>query len=125
MITSGFTHIIGLRYETSPSELSSILDEIRNLLAHDLPPASREGLRVRLLGFGRSGFEVEVFAYIFARDWSDFLEIQESLLLHIMELVQAKGAHIARPSQTIYLAQSAEAGATEMGPLRKAVPSGG
>jgi MscS family membrane protein len=120
-----FHHLIGLRYETTLSELSSILEGTRDLLSHDLRVVGRDWLRVRLLGFKQSGFEIEVFAYLSARDWPHFLEVQEDLLLQIMELVQAKGARIA-PSQTLYLAHTAEPGSTQMEtePFRRAAPTG-
>lgn len=115
-----FHHVIALRYETTLSELSSILDAIRNLLSSDLRIVGRDWLRVRLLGFRPSGLEIEVFAYIAANDWPHFLEAQENLLLQIMALIQDNGARIA-PSQTVYLAQT---GSMETQALRKAAPTG-
>jgi MscS family membrane protein len=53
---------------------------------------------------GTSSLDIEIFAYLFARDWNHFLEIQEGLLLHVMEIIQQAGAEIAFPSQTTYLA---------------------
>ena len=38
-------------------------------------------VRVRFLRFGPSSLDVEVFAYVLAQDWSQFLEIQEELQL--------------------------------------------
>lgn len=87
-----FHHMIGLRYETTLPELSSVLSEIRDLLTSDVRVAGRDWLRVRLLGFRQSGFEIEMFAYGSARDWPHFLEVQEELLLKIMALAHARGA---------------------------------
>jgi MscS family membrane protein len=64
---------------------------------------------VRFITFGASSLDVEIFAYIFARDWPQFLEIQQELLLDIMENVQRAGASMALPSQTVYLARSSKA----------------
>jgi MscS family membrane protein len=47
---------------------------------------------------------VEVFAYVSAHDWSNFLEIQEELLFGIIEIVHIAGTGIAFPSQTLYVA---------------------
>jgi MscS family membrane protein len=47
---------------------------------------------------------VEAFAYVRAGDWSQFLEIQEGLLLRIMVCIEAAGVQIALPSQAIFVA---------------------
>jgi MscS family membrane protein len=49
---------------------------------------------------------VEVFAYLLARDWNHFLEIQEGLLFAITGIVAAAGTEIAFPSQTMYVANT-------------------
>jgi len=98
-----FHPIIGLRYETTPTQLRSILSGIRALLGQhpNLEPAS---VRVRFLRLGTYSFDVEVFAYAFAHDWSNFLEIQEEILFAIIEIVQKAGTALAFPSQNLYLA---------------------
>jgi MscS family membrane protein len=68
------------------------------------PSLDHYSVRVRLLGFGTSSFDVEVFAYVYARDWEQFLEVQEGLLLSIMRIVEQTGTQIALPSQVIYVA---------------------
>ena len=45
-------------------------------------------------------------AYVVAKDWPHFLEIQEELLLGIMEIVEQAGTAIALPSQTLHLAEA-------------------
>ena len=98
-----FHPIIGLRYETTPSQLRSILSGIRALLGQhpNLEPAS---VRVRFIRLGTYSFDVEAFAYAFAHDWSNFLEIQEELLFAIIDIVQKTGTALAFPSQNLYLA---------------------
>jgi MscS family membrane protein len=95
-----------LRYGITSQQLNAVLDGIRKLL--DRSPAVESGsLRVRLLNLAPSFMEIEVFAYIHARDWPGFLEIQEGLLLGMMECIESAGAEIALPSQTIFLASGA------------------
>jgi MscS family membrane protein len=94
--------MLSLRYETTAGQMRSVLESIRNLLlAH--PRVECDSIRVRFLRFNSSSLDVEVFAYISAVDFSDFLEIQEKLLLRIMDAVQAAGTRMAFPSQTTYL----------------------
>ena len=97
-----FRHYVGLRYETTPAQIRAIVDAIqRELREHQAVEAATN--RVRFLRLGASSLDVEVFAYIFARDWDRFLEIQEELLLRIMEIVAQAGTSIALPSQTLQL----------------------
>ncbi len=94
---------IGLRYETTEQMIRSIVEGISSLLAEH-PHVERTSARVRFLRFGASSIDIEVFGYVFARDWPQFLEVQQELLLRIMTIVESAGAQIAFPSQTMYLA---------------------
>jgi len=98
-------HFLGLRCETTPRQLRAVVAGItRQLSAH--PAVDRESARARFLRFGPSSLDVEVVAYLTARDWSHFLEIQEGLLIGMMEIVEQAGTAIAIPSQTLHLADA-------------------
>ena len=100
-----FHHIVGLRYETTPRQMRAVVSGIvRRLESH--PAVDRESVRARFLRFGPSSLDIEVFAYVVAKDWPHFLEIQEDLLLGIMEIVEEAGTVIALPSQTLHLAEA-------------------
>jgi MscS family membrane protein len=97
-----FHPTLGLRYETTPEQLRYVLVEVRKLLyAH--PKVSAEPARVRFLGFGSSSLDLEVFAYVLARDFDEYLEVSEDLNLRIMDVVAAAGTGFAFPSQTLYV----------------------
>jgi len=98
-----FHPILSLRYGTTSVQMNAVLAGIRSLLEETrlVEPAS---VRVRFLSFGPSSLDVEIFAYIFARDWNQFLEIQEELLLRTMECVESAGVQIALPSRIIFMA---------------------
>ncbi len=97
-----FHPVVGLRYETTSEQMRLVLDGIRQMLARqsEIDGAS---IRVRFLRLAASSLDVETFAYVYARDWPHFLEIQEGLLLKITEIVTAAGTGIAFPSQTMYV----------------------
>jgi MscS family membrane protein len=105
-----FHPILTLRYGTTSSQMQTVLDDIRSLLkeSRHLDPASA---RVRFLRFGPSSLDVEVFAYVLARDWNQFLEIQEGLLLRIIDFIESIGVQFALPLQTIVAAASISNGA--------------
>ena len=98
-----FHPIIGLRYETTADQLRLVIADTTKALK-DLSYVDSGSVRVRLLRFASFSLDVEVFAYLAARDWNQFLERQEDLLLKIMDIVQKAKTEIAFPSQTMYLA---------------------
>jgi len=98
-----FHPAVGLVYETAPSQLRTVLDGIRKML-DEHPRIDRQSVRVRFLNLGAFSLDVDVFAYVFARDWNHFLEIQEEFLFGITDIVAKAGTQIAFPSQTMYVA---------------------
>jgi MscS family membrane protein len=58
---------------------------------------------VRFISLASHSLDLEIFAYIRANDYFDFLEVQEDLLLRAMDIVEASGSGFAFPSQTLYL----------------------
>lgn len=98
-----FHPLIGLRYETSPAQLRLIINGIHELLVeHSCVDAS--SVRVNFLRLSAFSLDVDIFSYVFAGDWTEFLRIQEELLLSVIEIVHQAGAEVAFPSHTTYLA---------------------
>ena len=97
-----FHPIIGLRYETMPAQLHSVLSGLRELLRTN-PSVDWTSVRVRFIRLGSFSLDVEVFAYVSAADWAGFLEIQEQMLFSIIDIVHKAGASLAFPSQSLYL----------------------
>ena len=101
-----FRHTLDLRYETTPDQLRYFVIAAREfLMSHDRVMETEVPTRVKVLGFGASSIMVEVFAYVDAETFSEFYELQESLLLALMDLVEETGSGFAFPSQTTYLAR--------------------
>lgn len=99
-----FTTIFNFRYETTEDQLRFLLVELRKILyAH--PKVFPEPARVRFIEFGSASLNVEIFAYLNAVSYEDFLEIREDLLLRMMEKVESSGTGFAFPSQTLYFAK--------------------
>jgi MscS family membrane protein len=103
-----FHPVLGLRYETTASQLRAIVDGIRRLLVEHAS-VDRESVRVRFLRLGAFSLDVDIFAYVVARDWNHFLEIQEQLLFSVTDVVNDAGTAIAFPSQTMYVTNAAAA----------------
>src|SRR4029077_13590298 len=98
-----FHPILPLRYGTTSPQMHMVLDSIRSLLKGSRHAESNT-VRVRFLRFGLSSLDVGVFAYILARDWNEFLEIQEKLLLRILECIESNGVQIPILPQTLLAA---------------------
>ena len=99
-----FHPVLGLRYETTPDQIRYVLIKIREfLLSH--PSVDSNTVRVKFIKFGASSLDIEVFAYIYAKDYSKFLDVQEDIMLHIMEIIDESGSGFAFPSQTLYMAK--------------------
>ena len=98
-----FHPVMGLRYETTPVQLRSIITGVRKLLTEHSSIAS-SSVRVRFLRLSAFALDLEICAYVIARDWDSFISIQEELLLNVMNILKEAGTGIAFPSQTLYLA---------------------
>jgi MscS family membrane protein len=97
-----FHTILSLCYGTTSLQMHAVLEGFRSLLTESGHMESNP-VHVRFLRFGPSSLDVEIFAHVVARDWNQFLEIQETLLLRIMECIESAGVQIALPSQAIFL----------------------
>jgi MscS family membrane protein len=96
-----FNNTIGLRGDSTRDQLLFCLAEIRKLLyAH--PKIEAETARIRLVGFGESSFDLEIFCYIKTTDSAEFIAIREDVLLRIMGIVESSGTSFANPSRTVY-----------------------
>lgn len=93
-----------LRFETTPDQIRFLLVELRSILyAH--PKVSPDPARIRFVEIGADSLNLEVFAYVTAIDFDQFLEVQEDLYLRLMDVIAASGTGFAFPSQTVYLAK--------------------
>ena len=71
-----------------------MVDGIRRLLENH-PSVQRESVRVRFVRLGEYSLDIDVFAYVSALDWNHFLEVQETLLFGVTEVVEAAGTGLA------------------------------
>ncbi|MFD2516636.1 mechanosensitive ion channel family protein [Salinimicrobium flavum] len=96
--------ILGLRYETTPDQIRFLLVELRAVL-YKHPKVASDSARVRFIKLNSDSIDLEVFSYILASNYDEFLEVQEDLLLRMMDIVNESGTGFAFPSQTLYFAK--------------------
>lgn len=92
-----FKTVLPLSEDTTTVQMKGILDDIQALLSQH--PKVLPEPRVRFIGFGDYSEDVEIFAYLDCVDQTDFLTIQEELLMRIEEIIIAAGSGFALPSQ--------------------------
>jgi len=100
-----FHHTVGLTYATTVRQLRELRNAFERLLLEH-PSVDAPSVRVRFIRLGAYSLDVELFAYFRAADYESFLSLQGDLLLKVMELVEAAGAEIAFPSQTLHVANT-------------------
>jgi len=113
--------IFALCYGTASPQMCTVIEGIRSLLQEN-QQVERDSVRVRFIRFGLSSLDVEVSAYVLARDWDEFLELQGRIFLRMMECIESAGVQIALPSQTIFMAANSQSVDTGTEKLLKAPP---
>jgi len=102
-----FHPTVGLAYETTSAQMRQVLEGIRGLMVAD-PRVETEGSRARFARLGPSSLDVDVFGYVRAESYAEFLGVQEELLLRILEIVERAGTSIAFPTQTVLVRAAGE-----------------
>ncbi|MCR9087433.1 MAG: mechanosensitive ion channel family protein [Rhodobacteraceae bacterium] len=95
---------VGLRYETTPDQLRTLLTRIRTLFIEH-PDVDSKTVRVRFSGYGDSALEVNFRIYVMTTDWETFVAIREEMFLSILDIVSDCGTEFAFSSQTLYLSR--------------------
>ena len=111
--------VIQLSRETTAAQLRAVLAEIVRILAAQ-EKVEPEDARVRLIGFGASSLDLELFAYIQTPDTPEFLAIREDILFQIMNAIESCGTRLAFPAQTLFVADKGNS--LPRPPQRRALP---
>jgi MscS family membrane protein len=87
-----FKHLVRLSGDSSRAQVEWLLAALRRRIAAEERVRKGPGLpRVRLVGFGESSIDIEVFAQVPVATQGEFLEVQEHLVLEIMKAVEEGG----------------------------------
>jgi len=102
----GFRHVatIGLRYETPPEAMLSIVADIEKRLRAE-PLVDPKSAMAHFIGFGDSSLNVELRATFQTLDAVEYRAALQRLNLDLMRIVAARGSGFAFPSRTVYMAQ--------------------
>jgi MscS family membrane protein len=89
-----FQTTIELRQDTPADKLRALITEIRNVLRNH-PKVKPALVRVHFAQFGRASIELTINCRIETKALDEFLEIRESLLLQITDLLHKAGVQLA------------------------------
>jgi MscS family membrane protein len=98
-----FRETFGLRQETRPERLRSLLSDISSLLRRHPKVETEHSFWVRLVGFREGGPEIQIHCHVLTSNLEQFLAIREELLLRIMELITSAGTELAIPARALYM----------------------
>jgi MscS family membrane protein len=105
-----FHPTIALSHQTTSDQMQTFLHGIREMLDKHTR-VEVVTTRVRFIRIGNASQDVEIFAYVFAVDYDDFLGIQEDLLLQILDIVESTGTGLALPTQITHVVHESAASA--------------
>ncbi|HEX5658172.1 MAG TPA: mechanosensitive ion channel family protein [Polyangiales bacterium] len=99
-----FAITLGLVRTSSAAQVRAVITGVKQLLdgQHKLYPGSAA---VRFEKYGPSSLDLSVEAYIDTRDWGEFANIRQELLLRIMEIVEGAGTALALQAAHVQLIQ--------------------
>jgi MscS family membrane protein len=78
------------------AQLRQVRDGI-DLLLRQQPEVEQDTARIRLVGFGVHGVELQLYAYFATTNYARFLAAREELLLQVATVVEAAGCTFAAP----------------------------
>jgi MscS family membrane protein len=102
-----FHPTIALSHQTTVDQMQSALRQFRELLDKHTHVEAVTA-RVRFISIGNVSQDVEIFAYVFAANYDEFLAIQEDLLLRVLDIVESVGTGLALPTQITHVVHESD-----------------
>jgi MscS family membrane protein len=93
-----FHPMLHLHRETDPAKIRGMMTAVERILRAD-PQVDPTDVPVRFTKITTASYELEIFAYVLTPDYNEFLKVQSSLLLQIIEAATRNGVVLALPIQ--------------------------
>lgn len=93
---------LGVTYDTTRPQLEKLMADLTDMLK-GCPDLYEDSVIVRLTGFGASSIDLLVSAYARTAEVEEFLRIQNSLNLSLMDVMKKNGVDFAFPSTSVYI----------------------
>jgi len=95
---------IGVRY-ADIGKLADIIRQIKHMLTAHEEIDSTQTMIVNLNQFGPSSVDFFIYTFTKTTNWIEYHEVKQDVLFKVIELIEASGAEVAFPTQTIHIEQ--------------------
>ncbi|MCH7631402.1 MAG: mechanosensitive ion channel family protein [Proteobacteria bacterium] len=97
--------LIGIEYSATREQLQQIRDDIEAHISNNEDFAMPDDVAtfVRIDRFSDSSIDILLYCFTVTTDWGEWLEIKESLVLTIKDIVESTGTGFAFPSRSLYV----------------------
>ncbi|MES1178429.1 MAG: mechanosensitive ion channel family protein [Myxococcales bacterium] len=102
-----FYCVLGVAHSPA-KQITAILQGVERIL-RDHPLVANDSISVRLIALTDSAMNLEIVAMVETSDYARFLEVRQSLLLGIVEVVDKSGSSLAHPVSSIRLTEADQA----------------
>lgn len=93
---------LNVPYNTARPQLEDLMARLEQLLKQN-ENLYEDTVFVRLTGFSSAGIDLLVSGYVRTADYGEFLKIQNTLNLELIDLMNATGVKFALPSTSVYV----------------------
>lgn len=93
---------LSVPYSTPRPQLESLMKDLNAMLC-TAPTTYEDSVIVKLSGFGSSGIEILVSAYLRTANTNVFLQMQNDLNLELMDVMKRNGVSFSLPSTNVFL----------------------
>ena len=98
---------IGLRYD-DVAQIAPIVADIQAMLKNHPEIDTTQTLIVNFNTFGPSSLDILIYTFTKTKNWVQYHEIKQDVLLKIADIIARHGAEIAFPTQTLHIAAQPE-----------------
>ena len=96
--------VVGVRYDDI-AKIPTIVKQIEKMLTEHADIDEKEGLVVSLNEFADSSVNIKIYAFTRHKDLATYQIVKQDTLLKINHIIEAQGAEIAFPTQTLHIAR--------------------
>lgn len=94
--------IVGVRYDDA-GKVGVIVDDIKNMIRNHPEIDTNHTLIVNFDSFAPSSLDILVYTFTKTRNWVEFHEIKQDVLLKIIDIIESHGAECAFPTSTVHV----------------------
>jgi len=98
---------VGLRYD-DVAQIAPIVADVRSMLKNHPEIDTTQTLIVNFNTFGPSSLDILIYTFTKTKNWVEYHQIKQDVLLKIADIIARHGAEIAFPTQTLHIAAQPE-----------------